>query len=96
MHLNVANLYTYRNSLWYGGLIQHPNTDLELEDWWNTSLAGLPKALRRPKAAVPIYTAWIIWKQWQSELKSTYAEFTTNNLFKEIHTCDKRLQCNKT
>jgi len=31
-----------------------------------------------------------------SELKSTYAEFTTNNLFKEIHTCDKRLQCNKT
>jgi len=39
-----------------------PSADLSLEDWWNTSLAGLSKENRRSKAATLIYTAWNIWK----------------------------------
>lgn len=39
-----------------------PAADLSLEDWWNTSLAGLSKENRRSKAAILIYTAWNIWK----------------------------------
>jgi len=38
-------------------LCSAPTTDLSLEDWWNTSLAGLSKENRRSKAAILIWKA---------------------------------------
>jgi len=33
-------------------------------DWWQKTLAGLPKKLRRLKSAIMMYRAWNIWKMW--------------------------------
>ena len=62
LHCSFAREVWHRISLWSGGLIQQPDADLEVEDWWYTTLAGFPKELRRPKAAILMYTAWNMWK----------------------------------
>ncbi|KAG2612458.1 hypothetical protein PVAP13_4KG290805 [Panicum virgatum] len=62
LHCNFARDFWHRVSLWSGELFVQPSADLSLEDWWNTSLAGLSKENRRSKAATLIYTAWNIWK----------------------------------
>ncbi|CAO2169178.1 unnamed protein product [Urochloa humidicola] len=48
---------------WCAGLVQLPQRDLSIEDWWNQSLEGTPRETKRQKAAIMIYTVWNIWKE---------------------------------
>jgi hypothetical protein len=34
-----------------------------VEEWWNSSLQGLPKKSKQSMASLLIYTAWNIWKE---------------------------------
>jgi hypothetical protein len=53
LYCSFAREVWHRISLWSGSAARYR---------WNTSLAGLPKELRRSKAAILMYTAWNIWK----------------------------------
>ncbi|CAN6296602.1 unnamed protein product [Urochloa humidicola] len=48
---------------WCEGLVQIPQREMGIEDWWNLSLAGTSKQIRRSKATIMIYTVWNIWKE---------------------------------
>lgn len=43
--------------------IRPPAALVRMEDWWNTSVAGLPKEDRRRVAAWLLYTAWHLWNE---------------------------------
>lgn len=48
---------------WTNGLVQVPKDGIHIEDWWNSELSGLPKQMKRNKAAAIIYTVWNVWKE---------------------------------
>jgi len=50
-------------STWSQGLVQQPRAGLSIAEWWQQELAGLPKKLRRTKAATMMYAEWNIWKE---------------------------------
>lgn len=50
-------------AIWTDNLITMPEQDVGVEDWWYSQLRGLPKEVRRLKAALLMYTAWNIWKE---------------------------------
>jgi hypothetical protein len=47
-------------AIWTDNLITMPEQDVGVEDWWYSQLRGLPKEVRRLKAALLMYTAWNI------------------------------------
>jgi hypothetical protein len=67
VHLSLHCLFALQ--VWYlirmgsDGLIKSPSPDICIEDWWRTSLTGLPEVQRRAKAAMLIYTTWNMWKE---------------------------------
>ena len=48
---------------WTEGLVAVPDREAKMEHWWNGSLTGIPKSIKREKASILIYTAWNIWKE---------------------------------
>jgi len=48
---------------WTHDLVSKPATDISLEVWWLRSLQNLPRAQKRTKAAVLMYTTWNLWKE---------------------------------
>ncbi|CAO2206826.1 unnamed protein product [Urochloa humidicola] len=48
---------------WTDGLVQIPYLTVGMECWWNYSLTGLPKNIKRDKASIMIYTTWNLWKE---------------------------------
>ncbi|KAF8665960.1 hypothetical protein HU200_054046 [Digitaria exilis] len=40
-----------------------PDRDVSMERWWNQTLAGLPKTIKRDRASLMIYTVWNLWKE---------------------------------
>ncbi|KAF8697960.1 hypothetical protein HU200_035460 [Digitaria exilis] len=46
-----------------GGLVTEPTQGVEIEEWWNASMLGLPKELKRAKASIMIHTIWNVWKE---------------------------------
>ena len=48
--------------VWTHYLVQVPANESDVLDWWHKPLAGLPKKLRRLKAAIMMYTSSNIWK----------------------------------
>ena len=48
---------------WTHDLVSKPATDISLEVWWLHSLQNLPRAQKRTKAAVLMYTTWNLWKE---------------------------------
>jgi hypothetical protein len=50
-------------STWSEGLIQVPTHLASVELWWNGSVQGRPKHLRKRVAALLMYTAWGLWKE---------------------------------
>jgi hypothetical protein len=48
--------------VWTHDLVQVPAIDSDVLDWWQKALVGLPKKLRRLKAATMVYTSWNSWK----------------------------------
>ena len=49
--------------LWTHDLVRKRAADISLEDWWLHSLQNLPRAQKRTKATVLIYTTWNLWKK---------------------------------
>ncbi|OEL36527.1 hypothetical protein BAE44_0002452 [Dichanthelium oligosanthes] len=52
-----------RGSAWSNGLIQVPDQETGIEEWWNKFLNNLSKNERRLKAVVLMYVAWNLWKE---------------------------------
>ncbi|PAN46043.1 hypothetical protein PAHAL_9G159700 [Panicum hallii] len=48
---------------WTQFLVIKPAPDIQILDWWEKDLVGLPKKTRKLKAALMIYAAWNIWKE---------------------------------
>jgi len=44
-------------------LVKIPDMGSSVATWWQQELTGLPKKLRRTKAALLMYTAWNLWKE---------------------------------
>lgn len=49
--------------MWTHNLVETPQPDLQILDWWEKELANLPSKTRKLKATMMIYTAWNIWKE---------------------------------
>lgn len=49
--------------VWSAGLVQVPEPDVEIVDWWKNSLLHLPNCEGRVAAALLVYMAWNIWKE---------------------------------
>ncbi|CAN6171901.1 unnamed protein product [Urochloa humidicola] len=48
---------------WTDNLVQVPPRTGSVEDWWNSSLCGLPKKTKQQRATIMMYTTWNIWKE---------------------------------
>ncbi|KAF8718506.1 hypothetical protein HU200_025277 [Digitaria exilis] len=67
-HRLFAWLLVQREVWWHvtarsGGLVTEPTQGVEIEEWWNASMLGLPKELKRAKASIMIHTIWNVWKE---------------------------------
>lgn len=54
---------------WSDGMIQVPRVGVQIEEWWNLVVKGLPKNMKRNKAAIMVYTAWNVWKERRYEVR---------------------------
>ena len=49
---------------WSNGVVKTPERGVDIEAWWMSSLQLIPQEQRRHVAALLMYTAWNIWKEW--------------------------------
>ena len=63
---------------WTEGLVAVPDREAKMEHWWNGSLTGIPKSIKRENASILIYTAWNIWKERNRSLRGMLCAAATS------------------
>ena len=63
LHCCFAKEVWHLMARWTQNLVKIPDMGSSVATWWQQELTGLPKKLRRTKAALLMYTAWNLWKE---------------------------------